>query len=94
MVDELSYHWIHGNEESSEEQLVTMLSDGLNGADEEYSNALNDERNIDMAHSIDELLQQNSGQTYMVIVGSAHLVVEPTISSELEKKGYEVEKVY
>ncbi|MBM7839800.1 uncharacterized protein YbaP (TraB family) [Alkalihalobacillus xiaoxiensis] len=93
-LDELSYHWIHGNQDSSEEQLVTMLSEGLNAADDEYSDAINDERNIEMANSIDELLQQNSGQTYMVIVGTAHLVVEPAIPSELEKKGYEVEKVY
>ncbi|MED4128874.1 TraB/GumN family protein [Shouchella miscanthi] len=93
-LDELSYHWIHGNQDSSAEQLVTMVSEVLTGTDDEYSRIINDERNIDMANSIDKLLQQNSGQTYMAIVGTAHLVVEPAIPSELEKKGYEVVRVY
>ncbi|WP_279512775.1 TraB/GumN family protein [Aureibacillus halotolerans] len=54
---------------------------------------LNDTRNINMANKLDEILQNDSGQTYFVMVGAAHVVVQPSIPSGLEEKGYEVERV-
>lgn len=93
-LNELSYNWIHGNEESSQDRFVKMMSESFDAADETFKYEMNDRRNIDMANTIDDLLQQNSGQTYFAIVGTAHVVVEPAIPSELEKKGYDVERIY
>ncbi|MDG5472340.1 TraB/GumN family protein [Jeotgalibacillus sp. ET6] len=89
-LDELGYDWIHGDKDG----LVDQLSEGFGSFDEEYQLGLNDNRNINMANKLDEILQRDDGQTYFVIIGSAHVVIEPSVLSELEKDGYEIERVY
>lgn len=46
---------MHGN--SNRDSLVTQLSDGFEGADEEYQQELNDNRNIKMANKLEDILQ-------------------------------------
>lgn len=91
-LNQLGYNWVHGN--SNRDSLVTQLSDGFEGADEEYQQELNDNRNIKMANKLEEILQSDSDQTYFAIVGSAHAVINPSVPSELEEKGYDVERIY
>ncbi len=89
-LNELGYNWVHGNSNS----LVNQLSDNFDTANEEYRQEMNDTRNINMTNKLDEILQKDSGQTYFGIVGSMHVVIEPSIPRELEEKGYDVERVY
>ncbi|MFB5265184.1 TraB/GumN family protein [Paenibacillus enshidis] len=51
-------------------------------------------RKIDMANKLDEFFQNDGGQTYFVMVGSAHVVIDPSVPGELEKKGYKIERIY
>ncbi|WP_339229418.1 TraB/GumN family protein [Oceanobacillus sp. FSL K6-2867] len=62
--------------------------------DQAFMEALNDERNYGMADTIGEFLEEDNGDTYFVIVGSLHLIMEPHVVSILEEEGYEVEHVY
>ncbi|MDM8098571.1 MULTISPECIES: TraB/GumN family protein [Oceanobacillus] len=90
-MEELAEAWLEGDIEAME----TMSDDyGEAGINAEYMEELNDNRNIDMANSLDDILQEDSGQVYFVFVGTAHFTVEPSIITELEDKGYEVEHVY
>ncbi|MFB4212920.1 TraB/GumN family protein [Shouchella sp. JSM 1781072] len=83
--------WVEGDTEGLE-----SLWDELEESevDNEYAYELNESRNYDMAQTIDEILQEDSGQTYFVIVGSMHLVAEPSIVSILEDEGYTVDFIY
>lgn len=58
-----------------------------------YMEALNDNRNYQMAEKIAGFLEEDSGHTYFVIVGSLHLLLEPHIISILEEAGFTVEQV-
>lgn len=90
-MEELAEAWLEGDIEAME----TMSDDyGEAGINAEYMEELNDNRNIDMANSLDDILQEDSGRVYFVFVGTAHFTVEPSIITELEDKGYEVEHVY
>lgn len=90
-LEELTETWLEGDVEAME----TMSDDyGEAGINDEYMEELNDNRNIDMANQLDEILQKDSGQVYFVFVGTAHVTVDPSIVTELEDKGYEVKHVY
>ncbi|MDQ0220332.1 TraB/GumN family protein [Peribacillus cavernae] len=91
-LNRLGYNWVHGN--SNRDSLVNQLSDSFEGVDEEYQQELNDNRNINMANKLDEILQSDNGQTYFAIIGSLHTVIDPSVLSELEEKGYDVERIY
>ncbi|GEN44597.1 TraB/GumN family protein [Alkalibacillus haloalkaliphilus] len=62
--------------------------------EEAYMEELNDNRNYNMAEQIDEYLTTNDGKTYFVIVGAAHLIIEPHIVSILEEEGYSVNHIH
>lgn len=87
-LEQLVGHWLEGNLDGLE-----LPEEQYEGFDE-YMRALNEVRNIDMAEKLDQILAEDSGQTYFVIVGALHFVEEPSIISILEEKGYEVEHIY
>ncbi|MFD1851497.1 TraB/GumN family protein [Oceanobacillus bengalensis] len=62
--------------------------------DQEFMEALNDNRNDGMAEDIMGFLEEDNGKTYFVIVGSLHYIMEPHIISILEENGYEVEHIH
>lgn len=90
-MEELAKVWLEGDLES-----LSAMSDDYEeaGINEEYMKALNDERNINMANKLDEILQEDDGQTYFVFVGTMHFTAEPSILTELEDKGYQIEHLY
>ncbi|GAB2544264.1 TraB/GumN family protein [Gracilibacillus alcaliphilus] len=90
-LDELAEDWLAGDIEA-----MRSMSEEYEEADinDEYWTEINDNRNIDMADTLDEILQDDSGQTYFVFVGTAHLTIDPSIVTELEDKGYQVEHIY
>ncbi len=82
--------------DGDEDTLLQMLFPEDAEMDDEYAEymkALNDDRNVKMAEKITEFLEDGSGQTYFVIVGTAHLVKDPHIRTLLEEAGYDVEKI-
>ncbi|MDN8592870.1 TraB/GumN family protein [Paenibacillus sp. 11B] len=89
-LNQLGYNWVHGNDDAFKNQ----LTEGFEDIDEKYQQAINDTRNFHMANKLDEILQTDDGQTYFVIIGAAHVMIEPSVPGELEKKGYELERIY
>jgi uncharacterized protein YbaP (TraB family) len=59
----------------------------------EYSEAILGKRNAEMAEKVDHYLRDGEEGTYMIAVGSLHMVGEEGLVSLLEKKGYQVEFV-
>ncbi|MBP2079760.1 TraB/GumN family protein [Oceanobacillus polygoni] len=83
--------------EGDVDELLTTLTDAEvepSAEEQAFMEALNDERNFGMADTIAEFLEEDNGDTYFVIVGSLHLIMEPHVVSILEDEGYEVEHVY
>jgi len=60
---------------------------------DEYNGALLLNRNVAMADKIDDYLKHGKDGTYLIAVGSLHMVGESGLVSLLEQKGYEVEFV-
>lgn len=93
MMSELFAVYLDGDEEV----LLELLFPEDEEMDEEYEAymvALNDDRNVTMAEKIKGFLEEDSGKTYFVIVGTAHLVKDPHIRTLLEEEGYDMERVY
>ncbi|MFS0673982.1 TraB/GumN family protein [Ornithinibacillus sp. 179-J 7C1 HS] len=77
-----------------EKLLNYFMVEGEASAEEQaYIEALNDNRNYNMAEKIATFLEEDSGRTYFVIVGSLHLLQEPHIRSILEEEGYTIQQV-
>jgi len=60
---------------------------------EDYNAAFLDDRNVEMAKKIDRYLREGDEGTYLVAVGSLHMVGDQGLVSLLRKKGYQVEFV-
>ncbi|WP_080875152.1 TraB/GumN family protein [Oceanobacillus timonensis] len=90
-MEALAEAWLEGDMETMENMSNDEEEAEIN---DEYMEELNDKRNINMANSLDDILQEDSGQNYFVFVGTAHFTVEPSIVTELEDKGYQVEHIY
>ena len=93
-INRLGYYWVRSNSDRGREGLINIVTNDLERVNNVYQKEMNDTRNINMVNKLDELLQSNSGKTYFVIVGSGHTVINPSIPSELKKKGYKVESIY
>lgn len=90
-LDEITAHWLSGA--TGELSGTTDVEETFEGY-EEYMEEMNTNRNIGMADTILELLEEDSGKTYFVFVGAMHMVEEPSIVSLIEDDGYEVEHIY
>lgn len=93
-INQLGYSWVHSNSSSSKEELINIVTNDLNRADDEYQKEMNETRNINMVNKLDEILQSDSGKTYFVVVGSGHTVIDPSFPSKLREKGYNVKSIY
>jgi hypothetical protein len=90
-IDEVALHWQDGELE----ELRETTEEGANfDGYEEYMEEMNTNRNIEMSETILDLLAEESGQTYFVIVGAMHMVEEPSIVSLIEDGGYNVDHIY
>ncbi|GIO27037.1 TraB/GumN family protein [Ornithinibacillus bavariensis] len=91
-MEKLFSLYVNGDSEALLSYLID--EDGNPSAEEQaFMEALNDKRNYKMAEKIAGFLEEDSGDTYLVIVGSLHLLLEPHIRSILEEKGYTIERV-
>jgi hypothetical protein len=87
-LEELVGYWLDGN--------IAGLANSSNRELEyydEYMEAMNTNRNEDMAAEILEILEEDSGQTYFAMVFYMHLIEEPTILSFIKEGGYHVEQI-
>ncbi|MFD1040386.1 TraB/GumN family protein [Virgibacillus byunsanensis] len=84
--------------EGNPDEMLALLTEGeaseVNTEDQAFMEALNDDRNYGMAETIIDFLEDDQEETYFVIVGSLHLIMEPHIISILEEEGYEVEHIH
>lgn len=60
---------------------------------DDYNDSFLIKRNVEMANKIDRYLAEGENGTYLVAVGSLHMVGEQGLVSLLKKKGYTVEFV-
>src|SRR5699024_4730596 len=74
--------------------LTTVEDAAMSEEEEAFMQAINDDRNYDMAETIAGFLEEDNDLTYFVIVGSLHLIEEPHIISILEEKGYEAAHIH
>lgn len=91
-TEQLLKLWKQGEEKDLAE-LIKSDGDGSKEY-ETYMNALLDERNLGMAKKIEGFLNDESQETYFVIVGAAHYPGENGIIHLLREKGYDVEKQF
>ena len=74
--------------------LTTVEDAAMSEEEEAFMQAINDDRNYDMAETIAGFLEEDNDLTYFVIVGSLHLIEEPPIISILEEKRYEAAHIH
>lgn len=88
-LDEVEFFnmYMHGDEEA----LIGVWEDASYGDEYDRTNLF--DRNERNATIIDEILQEDDGQTYLALIGTFHYVIEPGVQHFLEEKGYTVERV-
>lgn len=71
-------------------KMKSILSVKGDEASEKFSQALSSERDKGMAQKIDGLLKKDGKNTYFILIGSAHLVPENSVTGILRDMGYKV----
>jgi len=82
-----------GDLEKMLEYTTTDDDSEMSKEEQTFMNALNDERNNNMSDQIIDYLDSGEDITYLVIVGSLHLIEEPSVISILEDEGYDVKHI-
>ncbi|MDU7150870.1 MAG: TraB/GumN family protein [Peptoniphilus grossensis] len=85
-LDKILEAWQSGDRES----MKSILSMRGDEASEKFSQALSSERDKGMAQKIDGLLKKDGKNTYFILIGSAHLVPENSVTGILRDMGYKV----
>lgn len=85
-LDNMLNAWSNGDRNKMKKILARSGSD----ASEKFNEALLDERDKNMAKKIDAMLKEKGEHTYFILVGSAHLVPENSITGILKNMGYEI----
>ena len=71
-------------------KMKSILSVKGDEASEKFSQALSNERDKGMAQKIEGLLKKDGKNTYFILIGSAHLVPENSVTGILWDMGYKV----
>ena len=71
-------------------KMKSILSAKGDEASEKFSQALSSERDKGMAQKIDAMLKKDGKNTYFILIGSAHLVPENSVTGILRDMGYKV----
>lgn len=85
-LDSMLLAWSEGDKE----KMKNILSQSGDSAQEKFNEALLDERDKNMAKKIDALLKEEGEHTYFILVGSAHLVPENSVTGILKDMGYKI----
>ena len=87
-------NWIEGDIEAYAEDREELIEEAETESLREFQVAFTDERDRQMTDRIEELLHDDTGNTYFITVGSMHLVGDNSIVDLLEERGYNVENMY
>lgn len=79
--------WQQGNIDSFKEDYTKALGE----EESEFNMMLLGERDKNMAVKLSEMLERDGQNTYFVVVGAAHLVVDNMVIDQLKEKGYNVQ---
>lgn len=85
-LDNLLDAWIKGDKA----KMKNILSQEGDNASEKFNEALLKERDKGMAKKIDTMLKKDGKNTYFILVGSAHLVPDNSVTGILKNMGYKV----
>ena len=72
------------------DKMKSILSLKGDKASEKFNEAILDERDEGMAKKIDAMLKKDGKNTYFILIGSAHLVPENSVTGILKNMGYKV----
>lgn len=72
------------------DKMKSILSLKGDEASEKFNEAILDERDEGMAKKIDAMLKKDGKNTYFILIGSAHLVPENSVTGILKNMGYKV----
>ena len=78
--------WQNGDRD----KMKSILSLKGDEASEKFNEAILDERDEGMAKKIDAMLKKDGKNTYFILIGSAHLVPENSVTGILKNMGYKV----
>lgn len=78
--------WQNGDRD----KMKSILSLKGDKASEKFNEAILDERDEGMAKKIDAMLKKDGKNTYFILIGSAHLVPENSVTGILKNMGYKV----
>ncbi len=93
-MQEMARHWTAGSDTVFLRQRRVMRKPSQSPSMDAFHNALLDEREAAMSQEIIDRLENGSGETYFVVVGSLHLVGDNSIPDRLEENGYTVTDMY
>lgn len=82
--------WQNGDRD----KMKSILSLKGDEASEKFNEAILDERDEGMAKKIDAMLKKDGKNTYFILIGSAHLVPENSVTGILKNMGYKVIEKY
>lgn len=85
-LDNLLDAWTKGDKA----KMKNILSQEGDEASEKFNEALLKERDKGMAKKIDTMLKKDGKNTYFILVGSAHLVPDNSVTGILKNMGYKV----
>jgi len=85
-LDNLLDAWAKGDKA----KMKNILSQEGDEASEKFNEALLKERDKGMAKKIDTMLKKDGKNTYFILVGSAHLVPDNSVTGILKNMGYKV----
>ena len=72
------------------DKMKSILSLKGDESSEKFNEAILDERDEGMAKKIDAMLKKDGKNTYFILIGSAHLVPENSVTGILKNMGYKV----
>ncbi|MDU6784208.1 TraB/GumN family protein [uncultured Peptoniphilus sp.] len=78
--------WQNGDRD----KMKSILSLKGDESSEKFNEAILDERDEGMAKKIDAMLKKDGKNTYFILIGSAHLVPENSVTGILKNMGYKV----
>jgi len=81
--------WKKGNMVEFEKYMTEIDSQG----NKEFNDLLLNKRNENMANKVEEYLNSEDGETYFVVVGSAHLIGDTGIIKAMKDRGYTVKQL-
>ncbi len=93
-LGEMLDQWKEGDVEAFAEHRAETLEEAETDSLKEFQAAFLDGRDEQMSAEIEELLHDDTGHTYFLVVGALHLAGENSIVERLEEKGYQVTKMY